>query len=193
MGRSAGFNLGGSYSAHRPQQQQHAPSVSSSSVSFPPGNSQDFLQLHGSDMFAPSNSTYHSQVCKFGPGNHTKIDKCIGNTNCVEGKFLINEHILVNAVNGYLTFNSECSDENENVILLIEFLLSCSGKLVLLSFIVSRPVGLLVWDLDPLILQVQSVVQARMTNSSNNTKTRINLSSAYNSCQLLTNHLGNRA
>ncbi|XVF20146.1 hypothetical protein REPUB_Repub11eG0173000 [Reevesia pubescens] len=37
MGRSAGFNLGGSYSSHRPQQQQqHAPSASSSGVSFSP-------------------------------------------------------------------------------------------------------------------------------------------------------------
>ncbi|KAK4788415.1 hypothetical protein SAY86_019734 [Trapa natans] len=62
LGRSTGFNLGGSYTAHRPQQQQHAPSVSSSSVSFPPGNNQDFLHLHGSDMFAPSNSSYHSQT-----------------------------------------------------------------------------------------------------------------------------------
>ncbi|KAK8544970.1 hypothetical protein V6N13_066281 [Hibiscus sabdariffa] len=45
MGRPAGFNLGGSYSSHRPQQQQqqqHAPSASGSGVSFsttsgPPG------------------------------------------------------------------------------------------------------------------------------------------------------------
>ncbi|TYI80685.1 hypothetical protein E1A91_D05G105700v1 [Gossypium mustelinum] len=42
MGRSGAFNLGGSYSSHRPQQQQHAPSASSSGVSFasnsgPPG------------------------------------------------------------------------------------------------------------------------------------------------------------
>ncbi|KAG4145474.1 hypothetical protein ERO13_D05G098901v2 [Gossypium hirsutum] len=35
MGRSGAFNLGGSYSSHRPQQQQHAPSASSSGVSFP--------------------------------------------------------------------------------------------------------------------------------------------------------------
>ncbi|KAM6595727.1 probable NOT transcription complex subunit VIP2 isoform X1 [Cannabis sativa] len=61
MGRSSGFNLGGTYSSHRPQQQQqHAPSVSSSGVSFTPGNNQDLLHLHGSDMF-PSHSTYHSQ------------------------------------------------------------------------------------------------------------------------------------
>ncbi|XWS74195.1 hypothetical protein CRYUN_Cryun02cG0195300 [Craigia yunnanensis] len=37
MGRSAGFNLGGSYSSHRPQQQQqHAPSASSGGLSFSP-------------------------------------------------------------------------------------------------------------------------------------------------------------
>ncbi|XP_039027747.1 probable NOT transcription complex subunit VIP2 isoform X2 [Hibiscus syriacus] len=35
MGRPAGFNLGGSYSSHRPQQ-QHAPSASGSGVSFSP-------------------------------------------------------------------------------------------------------------------------------------------------------------
>ncbi|KAI5441484.1 hypothetical protein KIW84_010819 [Lathyrus oleraceus] len=34
MGRSAGFSLGGTYSSHRPQPQQHNPSVSSGSVSF---------------------------------------------------------------------------------------------------------------------------------------------------------------
>uniref|UniRef100_A0A5B7A4X8 Putative NOT transcription complex subunit VIP2 isoform X1 n=1 Tax=Davidia involucrata TaxID=16924 RepID=A0A5B7A4X8_DAVIN len=63
MGRSAGFNLGGSYSSHRPQQQQqHAPSVSSSGVSFSNVNNQDLLHLHGSDMFPSSHSTYHSQT-----------------------------------------------------------------------------------------------------------------------------------
>ncbi|XP_075634901.1 putative NOT transcription complex subunit VIP2 isoform X2 [Castanea sativa] len=65
MGRSAGFNLGGTYSSHRPQQQQqqqHAPSVSSSGVSFSPLNNQDLLHLHGSDMFPSSHSTYHSQT-----------------------------------------------------------------------------------------------------------------------------------
>ncbi|KAK8262698.1 hypothetical protein V6Z11_D13G276800 [Gossypium hirsutum] len=37
MGRPAGFNLGGSYSSHRPQQQQqHAPSASTTGVSFSP-------------------------------------------------------------------------------------------------------------------------------------------------------------
>ncbi|XP_044482516.1 probable NOT transcription complex subunit VIP2 isoform X2 [Mangifera indica] len=63
MGRSAGFNLGGTYSSHRPQQQQqHAPSVSSSGVSFSSVNNQDLLHLHGSDMFPSSNSNYHSQT-----------------------------------------------------------------------------------------------------------------------------------
>jgi hypothetical protein len=63
MGRSAGFNLGGTYSSHRPQQQQqHAPSVSSSGVSFSSVNNQDLLHLHGSDMFPSSHSAYHSQV-----------------------------------------------------------------------------------------------------------------------------------
>ncbi|EXC04349.1 putative NOT transcription complex subunit VIP2 [Morus notabilis] len=63
MGRSAGFNLGATYSSHRPQQQQqHAPSVSSSGVSFTPGNNQDLLHVHGSDMFPSSHSSYHSQT-----------------------------------------------------------------------------------------------------------------------------------
>ncbi|KAA8549547.1 hypothetical protein F0562_001435 [Nyssa sinensis] len=63
MGRSPGFNLGGSYSSHRPQQQQqHAASVSSSGVSFSNVNNQDLLHLHGSDMFPSSHSTYHSQT-----------------------------------------------------------------------------------------------------------------------------------
>ncbi|XP_008222714.1 PREDICTED: probable NOT transcription complex subunit VIP2 isoform X2 [Prunus mume] len=63
MGRSAGFNLGGTYSSHRPQQQQqHAPSVSSGGVSFSQVNNQDLLHLHGSDIFPSSHSTYHSQT-----------------------------------------------------------------------------------------------------------------------------------
>ncbi|XWS28896.1 hypothetical protein CRYUN_Cryun25bG0111200 [Craigia yunnanensis] len=61
MGRSAGFNLGGSYSSHRPQQ-QHVPSASSSGVSFSPVNNQDLLHLHGSDIFPSSHSSYHSQT-----------------------------------------------------------------------------------------------------------------------------------
>ncbi|XP_068498629.1 probable NOT transcription complex subunit VIP2 isoform X4 [Phaseolus vulgaris] len=61
MGRSAGFSLGGTYSSHRAQQQQHAPSVSSGNVSFSSVN-QDILHLHGSDIFPSSHSTYHSQT-----------------------------------------------------------------------------------------------------------------------------------
>ncbi|KAL5169444.1 putative NOT transcription complex subunit VIP2 [Glycine soja] len=62
MGRSAGFSLGGTYSSHRAQQQQHAPSVSSGNVSFSSVNNQDILHLHGSDIFPSSHSTYHSQT-----------------------------------------------------------------------------------------------------------------------------------
>ncbi|KAK8544971.1 hypothetical protein V6N13_066281 [Hibiscus sabdariffa] len=65
MGRPAGFNLGGSYSSHRPQQQQqqqHAPSASGSGVSFSTVNNQDLLHLHGSDIFPSSHSSYHSQT-----------------------------------------------------------------------------------------------------------------------------------
>ncbi|XP_010253384.1 PREDICTED: probable NOT transcription complex subunit VIP2 [Nelumbo nucifera] len=67
MGRSAGFTLGGTYSSHRPQQQQHATSVSNNGVSFAPGNNQDLLHLHGSDLFPSSHATYHSQVQTGGP------------------------------------------------------------------------------------------------------------------------------
>ncbi|XP_057978877.1 probable NOT transcription complex subunit VIP2 isoform X2 [Malania oleifera] len=63
MGRSAGFNLGGTFSSHRPQQQQqHPPAVSNSGVSYSPVNNQDLLHLHGSDMFPSSHSAYHSQT-----------------------------------------------------------------------------------------------------------------------------------
>ncbi|CAL9214089.1 unnamed protein product [Arabidopsis halleri] len=52
MGRSGGFNLGGPYTSHRPQQQQqHAQAVSSSGIS-----------LHGSDIFSSSHPSYHSQT-----------------------------------------------------------------------------------------------------------------------------------
>ncbi|XP_009354545.1 probable NOT transcription complex subunit VIP2 isoform X6 [Pyrus x bretschneideri] len=68
MGRSSGFNLGGTYSSHRPQQQQHAPSVSSSGVSFSQVNNQDLLHMHGSDIFPSSHSTYHSQTSGGPPG-----------------------------------------------------------------------------------------------------------------------------
>ncbi|XP_009598260.1 putative NOT transcription complex subunit VIP2 isoform X2 [Nicotiana tabacum] len=61
MGRSAGFNLGGTYSSNRPQQQLHAPSVSSSGVSFSNINNQDLLSLHGSDVFQSSHSSYQQQ------------------------------------------------------------------------------------------------------------------------------------
>ncbi|KAK5830677.1 probable NOT transcription complex subunit VIP2 isoform X5 [Gossypium arboreum] len=61
MGRSGAFNLGGSYSSHRPQQQQHAPSASSSGVSFASVNNQDPLHLHGSDIFTSSHSGYRTQ------------------------------------------------------------------------------------------------------------------------------------
>ncbi|PWA38482.1 putative NOT transcription complex subunit VIP2 [Artemisia annua] len=61
IGRSSGFNLGGTFSSHRPQQQQHVPSISSSGVSFSSVNNQDLLHLHGSDMFQGSHSSFHSQ------------------------------------------------------------------------------------------------------------------------------------
>ncbi|XP_050947512.1 probable NOT transcription complex subunit VIP2 isoform X7 [Cucumis melo] len=62
IGRSAGFNLGGTFS-HRPQQQQqHSSAVSNSTVSFPPANNQDLLHLHGSDIFPSSHAaSYHQQ------------------------------------------------------------------------------------------------------------------------------------
>ncbi|KAI3507807.1 hypothetical protein L1887_22802 [Cichorium endivia] len=54
MGRSSGFNLGGAFSSHRPQQQ------TSSVSSFAPANNQD---LHHLDMFQQgSHSSYHSQA-----------------------------------------------------------------------------------------------------------------------------------
>ncbi|XP_043695044.1 probable NOT transcription complex subunit VIP2 isoform X2 [Telopea speciosissima] len=64
IGRSAGFSFGGTYSSHRPQQQQqHAPSVSGSGVSFTTANSQDMIHLHNSDHWVPSShAAYHSQV-----------------------------------------------------------------------------------------------------------------------------------
>ncbi|XP_039136134.1 probable NOT transcription complex subunit VIP2 isoform X2 [Dioscorea cayenensis subsp. rotundata] len=62
MARSAGFNLGGSYSSNRQQQQPHSASVSTGSISFSPGNNQDLLHLHGTDMFPSSHGTYHTQV-----------------------------------------------------------------------------------------------------------------------------------
>ncbi|XP_071737896.1 probable NOT transcription complex subunit VIP2 isoform X2 [Rutidosis leptorrhynchoides] len=46
MGRSSGFNLGGTFSTQRPQQQSNL----------------DLHHLHGSDMFQGSNSSFHSQA-----------------------------------------------------------------------------------------------------------------------------------
>ncbi|XP_071717115.1 probable NOT transcription complex subunit VIP2 [Rutidosis leptorrhynchoides] len=46
MGRSSGFNLGGTFSTQRQQQQSN----------------QDLHHLHGSDMFQGSNSSFHSQA-----------------------------------------------------------------------------------------------------------------------------------
>ncbi|XWS71746.1 hypothetical protein CRYUN_Cryun03dG0165200 [Craigia yunnanensis] len=81
-GRSAGFNLGGSYSSHRPQQQQqHAPSASSSGVSFSPVNNQDLLHLHGSDIFPSSHSSYHSQTS----GPHEIGLRPLNSSNTVSG------------------------------------------------------------------------------------------------------------
>ncbi|XP_047310682.1 probable NOT transcription complex subunit VIP2 [Impatiens glandulifera] len=66
MTRSTGFNLAGTYSSHRPQQQQqpqqHLPSVTSSGVSFSSMNNQDMLHMHGSDMFQSSHAGYPSQA-----------------------------------------------------------------------------------------------------------------------------------
>eukprot|EP01018_Ginkgo_biloba_P016455 Gb_41036 [translate_table: standard] len=88
MGRSAGFQLGGSYASHRqqqqPQQQQQAPSGIPSSTaggSFASQNSPDLLHLHGSDLFPSSHSvsaSYHSQVQAGGQPN-------IGGTQVVPG------------------------------------------------------------------------------------------------------------
>ncbi|XP_060174509.1 probable NOT transcription complex subunit VIP2 [Lycium barbarum] len=63
MGRSGGFNLGGTYSSLRSQQQQqqHASSGSNSGLSFSNVNNQDPLHLHGSDVFPSSHSSYHQQ------------------------------------------------------------------------------------------------------------------------------------
>ncbi|KAL3625910.1 putative NOT transcription complex subunit vip2 [Castilleja foliolosa] len=62
IGRSAGFNLGATYSSHRPQQQQpHTPSASGGGGPFSNVNNQDLLHLHGSEMFPLSHSSYHSQ------------------------------------------------------------------------------------------------------------------------------------
>ncbi|KAK4492026.1 hypothetical protein RD792_002816 [Penstemon davidsonii] len=62
MGRSAGFNLGATYSSHRPQQQQqHAQSASGGGGIFSNVNNQDLFHLHGSELFPSSHSNYHAQ------------------------------------------------------------------------------------------------------------------------------------
>lgn len=61
MGRSASFNLGQTFSSHRPQQQQHNPSASGSGGHFSNINNQDLLHVHGSELFPSSHSNYHSQ------------------------------------------------------------------------------------------------------------------------------------
>ncbi|KAL3653121.1 putative NOT transcription complex subunit vip2 [Castilleja foliolosa] len=62
MGPSAGFNLGATYSSHRPQQQQpHTPSASGGGGPFSNVNNQDQLHLHGSELFPSSHSSYHLQ------------------------------------------------------------------------------------------------------------------------------------
>ncbi|CAM8879145.1 unnamed protein product [Rhodiola kirilowii] len=58
-GRSTGFNIGGNYSTHRPQ--QHPSSGSGSGVNFSQLNNQDLLHLHGSEMFPSSQSNFHAQ------------------------------------------------------------------------------------------------------------------------------------
>ncbi|XP_072985194.1 probable NOT transcription complex subunit VIP2 isoform X2 [Typha latifolia] len=67
MTRSSGFNLGGTFPSNRQQQQQHPGAVSNAGVAFTPGNNQDFLQLHGSDLFPSSHGTYHPQIQNNGP------------------------------------------------------------------------------------------------------------------------------
>ncbi|XP_038980374.1 probable NOT transcription complex subunit VIP2 isoform X2 [Phoenix dactylifera] len=67
MARSSGFSLGGTYPSNRQQQQQHAAAVSSAGVTYSPGNNQDLIHLHGSDLFPSSHGTYHSQMQNSGP------------------------------------------------------------------------------------------------------------------------------
>lgn len=61
MARSAGFSLGGSYASTRQPQQQHGPSMNNAGMSFAPGNNQDLLHIHGSDLLS-SHGRYHSQI-----------------------------------------------------------------------------------------------------------------------------------
>lgn len=60
MARSPAFNLGGTYPPNRQQQQQNA-SVNNGGA-FAPGNNQDLLHMHGSDLYPSSHGTYHSHV-----------------------------------------------------------------------------------------------------------------------------------
>ncbi|KAK9055403.1 hypothetical protein SSX86_026486 [Deinandra increscens subsp. villosa] len=78
MGRSSGFNLGGTFSSH--QQQPHVPSISSG-VSLSSVNNQDLLHLHGSDMFQGSHSSYHSQ----GGGSSSVGLRPLNSPNTVSG------------------------------------------------------------------------------------------------------------
>ncbi|XP_038980791.1 probable NOT transcription complex subunit VIP2 [Phoenix dactylifera] len=67
MARSPAFNLGGTCPPNRQQQQQqNASSVNNGGV-FAPGNNQDLLHMHGSDLFPSSHGTYHSPVQNTGP------------------------------------------------------------------------------------------------------------------------------
>lgn len=59
MGRSAGFNIGGSYPTPHQQQQQHPPSFNV--IDFSPSINQD-VHLHGSDLFSSSHASFHSQA-----------------------------------------------------------------------------------------------------------------------------------
>ncbi|XP_042504694.1 probable NOT transcription complex subunit VIP2 [Macadamia integrifolia] len=83
MGRSSGFSLGGTYSSHRQQQQQQAPSVGGTGVSFGGANNQDLLHMHGSDLFPSSHAGYHSQVQNNGPPNIGL--RPINNPNSISG------------------------------------------------------------------------------------------------------------
>lgn len=49
VGRSSGFNIGGSYPSHHQQQQQHAQSVTGGGLSFLPANNQD-IQFNSSEV-----------------------------------------------------------------------------------------------------------------------------------------------
>ncbi|XP_031505239.1 probable NOT transcription complex subunit VIP2 isoform X1 [Nymphaea colorata] len=76
MSRPVGFNLAGTYIAHRQQQlqqqQQHSSSASNAGVSYPTASTPELLQVHGSDLFPSSrglSAPYHSQVRTSGVPN----------------------------------------------------------------------------------------------------------------------------